>query len=345
MSEFNDLDIKFSGGDSHGAEGRRELSEKSLDFKIENGQLHEVKAALSEKSPEKSSEAEEKIYKEEYYGDLLSPTEEKAEELFAEEAFSAESVAAQLAEEIFEEIKADAVAEEIYEEESEELLSPVSSELIAAANADGSKGSPSDSVLAELSFDSKKAKYDFINICVLAIMILFIAMTFIFMKNTLTGDEGVKLTAQTLKTGEYTEDLGERYNKNLPMEKLMAQANVLLRKLFGKTELEFIEYKDNEPPDGPIDNDDIGGIMEKPEDDLPKRTTASMTSSEGEATTTAKLPQAFEITTKPEENEESGIFTGRPIKTTTTKVTTTLDLPKTTEDTTTGKVNLIFPNE
>ena len=212
--------------------------------------------------------------------------------------------------------------------------------IVCDANAISGEKNATDGVLSDLSFDTQKGKYDFINLCVLVIMLLFVALTFIFMKQTLSSDKKNELSVEAIKTGEYTQNISENYYKNLPMEKIMAQAEVLVKKIFGDKDVKFVKFKDNEPPDGPIDDEEMGGMVV--EDDIPVVTT-TVTTVSGEVTTTGKLPQDFEITTAKQEEGDSPLFTGRPIKTTTTKVTTTLDLPETTEDTTTGKVELIFP--
>ena len=212
--------------------------------------------------------------------------------------------------------------------------------IVCDANAISGEKNATDGVLSDLSFDTQKGKYDFINLCVLVIMLLFVALTFIFMKQALVSDKKNELTVEAIKTGEYTQNISENYYKNLPMEKIMAQAEVLVKKIFGDKDVKFIKFKDNEPPDGPVDYEEMGGMVV--EDDVPMVTT-TVTTVSGEVTTTGKLPQDFEITTAKQEEGDSPLFTGRPIKTTTTKVTTTLDLPETTEDTTTGKVELIFP--
>ncbi|MBQ8378458.1 MAG: hypothetical protein IJX42_04930, partial [Oscillospiraceae bacterium] len=202
--------------------------------------------------------------------------------------------------------------------------------IVCDANAISGEKNATDGVLSDLSFDTQKGKYDFINLCVLVIMLLFVALTFIFMKQTLSSDKKNELTVEAIKTGEYTQNISENYYKNLPMEKIMAQAEVLVKKIFGDKDVKFIKFKDNEPPDGPVDYEEMGGMVV--EDDVPMVTT-TVTTVSGEVTTTGKLPQDFEITTAKQEEDDSPLFTGRPIKTTTTKVTTTLDLPETTEDT------------
>lgn len=214
--------------------------------------------------------------------------------------------------------------------------------IIADANRQEEVVNPADTLLEGLADTTQKEKFDFINLCVMAILVLLIGMTFIFMKQASYDDsQNQKLSFETIKTGEYTTGLSESYTKNMPMPKIMAQADVLLRKLFGKTKLEFVKFTSTEPPDGPVDND-IGGDLSM-NDDEPAESTSAVTTTTEITTTTGKIKQDFIVTVPEDDNTQSELFTGRPIKTTTSKTTTTLKLPKATDETTTGKVNLILP--
>lgn len=363
----NSLDLKLNNGQFQKVEQEKPAPDVNEILKEEYYEnLFEEKADEVVETEEEIPEVEEEVV--------------EAEEFVAEETL--EGVTSQLADEIFEEIEAENSVdeeetdveeasdetEEEFSEDEEEFLEDTIEEteedadnteadekeipseekpdltdekaIVCDANAPSGEKNATDGVLSDLSFDTQKGKYDFINLCVLVIMLLFVALTFIFMKQTLSSDKKNELSVEAIKTGEYTQNISENYYKNLPMEKIMAQAEVLVKKIFGDKDVKFVKFKDNEPPDGPIDDEEMGGMVV--EDDVPVVTT-TVTTVSGEVTTTGKLPQDFEITTAKQEEGDSPLFTGRPIKTTTTKVTTTLDLPETTEDTTTGKVELIFP--
>lgn len=370
----NSLDVKLNNGQFQKVEAKKPVPDVKEILK------EEYYENLFEEKADEVVEAEEEIP--EVEEEVVEAEEEipEAEEFVAEETL--EGVTSQLADEIFEEIEAENSVdeeetdveeasdetEEEFSEDEEEFLEDVGEEaeedaenteadekeipseekpdltdekaIVCDANAISGEKNATDGVLSDLSFDTQKGKYDFINLCVLVIMLLFVALTFIFMKQTLSSDKKNELSVEAIKTGEYTQNISENYYKNLPMEKIMAQAEVLVKKIFGDKDVKFVKFKDNEPPDGPIDDEEMGGMVV--EDDIPVVTT-TVTTVSGEVTTTGKLPQDFEITTAKQEEGDSPLFTGRPIKTTTTKVTTTLDLPETTEDTTTGKVELIFP--
>ena len=370
----NSLDLKLNNGQFQKVEQEKPAPDVNEILKEEYYEnLFEEKADEVVETEEEIPEVEEEV---------VEAEEEipEAEEFVAEETL--EGVTSQLADEIFEEIEAENSVdeeetdveeasdetEEEFSEDEEEFLEDTIEEteedadnteadekeipseekpdltdekaIVCDANAISGEKNATDGVLSDLSFDTQKGKYDFINLCVLVIMLLFVALTFIFMKQALVTDKKNELTVEAIKTGEYTQNISENYYKNLPMEKIMAQAEVMVKKIFGDKDVKFIKFKDNEPPDGPVDYEEMGGMVV--EDDIPVVTT-TVTTVSGEVTTTGKLPQDFEITTAKQEEGDSPLFTGRPIKTTTTKVTTTLDLPETTEDTTTGKVELIFP--
>ncbi len=291
-----------------------------------------------------TSQLAEEIFEEIEAENSVSEEEETVEEEVSVE--ETEEIPEDMPEEAEEEIENGELPEEVEQEEITEVFSEEKPDLtdekviVSDANVIADEENATDGVLTELSFDTQKGKYDFINLCVLVIMLLFVALTFIFMKQALVTDKKNELSVDAIKTGEYTKNISDKYYENLPMEKIMAQAEVVVKKIFGDRDIKFIKFKDNEPPDGPIDNEEVGGMVV--EDDEPIVTT-TVTTVSGEVTTTAKLPQDFEITTAEQKDDNSPLFTGRPVKTTTTKVTTTLDLPETTEDTTTGKVDLIFP--
>lgn len=367
----NSLDLKLNNGQFQKVEQQKPAPDVKEILKEEYYEnLFEEKADEVVETEEEIPEAVEEVVEAE------EEIPEVAEEFVAEETL--EGVTSQLADEIFEEIEAENSVdeeetdveeasdetEEDFSEDEEEFLEDTIEEteedaenteeipseekpdltdekaIVCDANALSGEKNATDGVLSDLSFDTQKGKYDFINLCVLVIMLLFVALTFIFMKQALSSDKKNELTVEAIKTGEYTQNISENYYKKLPMEKIMAQAEVLVKRIFGDKDVKFVKFKDNEPPDGPVDNEEMGGMVV--EDDEPVVTT-TVTTVSGEVTTTGKLPQDFEITTAKQEEDDSPLFTGRPIKTTTTKVTTTLDLPETTEDTTTGKVELIFP--
>lgn len=367
----NSLDLKLNNGQFQKVEKQKPAPDVNEILKEEYYEnLFEEKADEVVETEEEIPEAVEEVVEAE------EEIPEVAEEFVAEETL--EGVTSQLADEIFEEIEAENSVdeeetdveeasdetEEDFSEDEEEFLEDTIEEteedaenteeipseekpdltdekaIVCDANALSGEKNATDGVLSDLSFDTQKGKYDFINLCVLVIMLLFVALTFIFMKQALSSDKKNELTVEAIKTGEYTQNISENYYKKLPMEKIMAQAEVLVKRIFGDKDVKFVKFKDNEPPDGPVDNEEMGGMVV--EDDEPVVTT-TVTTVSGEVTTTGKLPQDFEITTAKQEEDDSPLFTGRPIKTTTTKVTTTLDLPETTEDTTTGKVELIFP--
>ncbi|MBE6837070.1 MAG: hypothetical protein E7509_03620 [Ruminococcus sp.] len=295
--------------------------------------------------------------KEEFFEEIEAENtdfdEDITEEVGASEDFTeeVEEVTEGISEKSSEEEEIPETEEEISEvtDASEETEAEVSAQeepvdwyekaLVSGANEVDDNPNPTDEKLGELSFDTQKGKFDFVNLCVLALMIIFVSLTFILMKQTLVNDKKAELSLETIKTGEYTKEFSENYEKNLPLQKLMAQAEVLVKKIFGDRDVKFIKFNDSEPPDGPVDNDNIGGMTVDDEEGVVTTASGGTT----QVTTTAKLPQDFEITTSSVKTDKAPVFTGRPIKTTTTKVTTTLDLPKTTKDTTTGKVNLIFP--
>jgi len=373
----NSLDLKLNNGQFQKVEQEKPAPDVNEILKEEYYEnLFEEKADEVVETEEEIPEVEEEVVEveeeipeaEEFVAEetLEGVTSQLADEIFEEieaensvdeEETDVEEASGETEEEILEdeeefledvgeEAEEDAENTEAGVEDEEEIPSEEKPDLtdekaiVCDANALADSENATDGVLSDLSFDTQKGKYDFINLCVLVIMLLFVALTFIFMKQTLSSDKKNELTVEAIKTGEYTQNISENYYKNLPMEKIMAQAEVLVKKIFGDKDVKFIKFKDNEPPDGPVDNEDVGGMVV--EDDEPVVTT-TVTTVSGEVTTTGKLPQDFEITTAKQEEDDSPLFTGRPIKTTTTKVTTTLDLPETTEDTTTGKVELIFP--
>lgn len=342
-----------------------ELSETEEVLEEADEILEETAEEIVE-AEEEIPEAEEFVAEETLEGVTSQLADEIFEEIEAENSIDEEEtdVEEELSEEIEEEISED--EEEISEDTIEETENAENTEadeevlqedvveddttekpdltdekaIVCDANAVSDEKNATDGVLTELSLDTQKGKYDFINLCVLVIMLLFVALTFIFMKQALASDKKNELSVEAIKTGEYTKNISEKYYKNLPMEKIMAQAEVMVKKIFGDRDIKFIKFKDNEPPDGPIDDEIIGGMVVEDDEESVVTTVTIVTA---EVTTTGKLPQDFEITTAEQKEDDSPLFTGRPIKTTTTKVTTTLDLPKTTEDTTTGKVELIFP--
>lgn len=251
----------------------------------------------------------------------------------------------ELADEIFEGIVSENTQQERYEDTEEpEITAEQDFSEVTPLEAENKNADHTDSVLEELSKDTVKGKYDFLNLCVLTVMILFLGMTFIFMKqSSVFEQETVEFSAETVKTGEYTLFLTEKFTENMPLSKAMAQLNVLFNKLYGKTELVFPDFSSSEPPDGPIDNDGLGGESAGNTPDYDYTTTTTTTFS-GETTTTGKIPLDFFVTTPKESAGNEGIFTGRPIGTTTgEKTTTTLDLPETTKSTTSGKVSLVLP--
>lgn len=342
-----------------------EIEEKAEDESIET--THEGVSGLAEEIfgeiTAEISQDEEEISKDETAHEGVSGlADEIFEEITAEISQDEEEISKDetthegvsgLAEEIFEEITAEISQDEeeisqdeevLKREENDEPLTDLSSEkeILLSANRILQPENNADKVLNGLSQSTQKDKYDFLNLCILSVVILLLGLTFIFMKQS-TSDDGVKFEFETLKTGEFTEYISENFTEKMPLEKIMTQANVFLRKLFGKTDLEYVVFKDNEPPNGPVDNSDLGGASASdvlsPED-VTTTTTASVTA---QTTTTPKIAQGFEISAPDETDSDDKVFTGRPIKTTTTKVTTTLKLPKTTDETTTGKVNLILP--
>ena len=279
--------------------------------------------------------------KEEYFENLIQP-EEKTSEEKAEE----------IAKEIFEEIKAEA---EVKPEKKETKKAPVKRELSQIkveeflcseekSEVENDNETPTDKALGELAADAQEGRFDFINLCVLGLIMLFFAMTFIFMRQENMNRTKAELTAETFKTGEYTQQISENYTENLTESKVLTQANVLLRKLFGKSDLEFVTYTDSKLPNGPVDNENLGGSSWGEGGSDAVVTTTGETTSAQEVTTTPKIALDVDLSPPTQAGEEYAT-TGRPIQTTTEykKVQTTLDLPRATDETTTGKVNLIFP--
>lgn len=208
---------------------------------------------------------------------------------------------------------------------------------------DSAQETPSDKMLDSLAFDSLKGKYDFINLSILTVLVVFIGLTFVFMKQT-RDENKTKFSIKTLSSGEYSSYITEQYNSDLPMEKLMTQAEVVIKHLFGASDLEFVDYSTKEPPDGPVD-DDTADDMAIADDPVSSETvTTTLPETTTSSGTTGKIPQSFDVS-KADDPAESGdnVFTGRPIKTTTSRVTTTLELPKGTEDTTTKEVIFDYP--
>lgn len=344
------LDIKLSAGENpHPAENH--LSGDSLDVKINNGS---VEAVRDEEIPKETSEEISEVA-EEYYQEIFDIIEEASQQEETSEAIEEPAeIVEEMAEEIFEEIldeiedAEETVAEQETEaEQSEEQaydeveIGNDSQAILKIANTVLAEEKTSDKALSGFAKSAEKDKSDFLNLCVLAICMLFLGMTFIFMKGEKDIDDVVKLDFESVKKGTYTQYISQWYTEKMPLERIMTQANVAMRKLFGKTDLKFVSFKDNEPPNGPVDTSDMGGSSAQ--GDVPEnKVTTTAQSVTGETTTTPKLPQNFEITGT-EDEDPGNVFTGRPIKTTTTKVTTTVKHPQTTETTTTGEVNLILP--
>ncbi len=345
---MGDLDFKLSSAGEKDST-HSNLSNESLDLKITNGTLEKV---------EKAENNLPKTLGEEYFQSLFDLEKSETAEEILQEITSEIPENDELSEDVFQNLQNETVsdlAEEIMQEitsdipENDELSEETPTdltnekEIIMSANEILPSESATDNVLTGLSQTTLKDKYDFLNLCVLAVVILLLGMTFIFAKNSTSGNDSVKFSLSTVKTGEYTQYLGEQYTEKMPLEKTMTQANVFLRKIFGKTDLEFVVFKDTEPPNGPVDNNNLGGMSANDGFSENETTTTSATQSVTLQTTTPKFVQGFELSTPEETDETDKVFTGRPIKTTTSKVTTTIKLPETTDETTTGKVNLILP--
>ena len=211
---------------------------------------------------------------------------------------------------------------------------------IEAAKTEERTPSLTDNTLTRMAKDMNTAKYDFVNLGVIGFIILFIGITFIFMNGSAADAEGEKLSFETIKTGEYTASISEKYTSDMPLESIMENANVIIKKIFGKSDLEFKKKVPSSMPNGPVEFE--GGNMEVDNsDDVVTSSTETITTAN--ATTTEKIPQNFSVSKVEDDGGDDGLFTGRPIQTTTTTVTTELELPEGTESTTTGKVELIFP--
>lgn len=211
---------------------------------------------------------------------------------------------------------------------------------IEAAKTEERTPSLTDNTLTRMAKDMNTAKYDFVNLGVIGFIILFIGITFIFMNGSAADAEGEKLSFETIKTGEYTASISEKYTSDMPLESIMENANVIIKKIFGKSDLEFKKKVPSSMPNGPVEFE--GGNMEVDNSD-DVVTSSTETTTTANATTTEKIPQNFSVSKVEDDGGDDGLFTGRPIQTTTTTVTTELELPEGTESTTTGKVELIFP--
>ena len=319
------------------------LGDDDEDFDLpENDEISEIKELNTDFSEEISSELFEEIAEETAVPDYEETETEEEKQTISEEVSSA----------LFDEITEKIAEENRLEEESKkaELSKSFSEENVrdfdlseTSEQPEEVKEKPSDAVLKELARDTRKGKYDFLNLGAIAVIMLFLGMTFIFMKQEDTRGESVLLTAETAKTGEYTQYVSEKYTSKMPLSKFMTQANVVVKNLLGKSELKFVRYEKNEPPDGPIEFEELDNMGAEQETSVQTTVTTSPTTTE-KGGTTAKVPQNFEVSKVEVTDDNENVFTGRPIRTTTSKETTTLDLPKATEDTTTGKVNLILPD-
>lgn len=308
----------------------------------ENDEISEIKELNADFSEEVSSELFEEIAEEKALPEAGEAETEEENHTVSQEVSAA----------LFDEITEKLAEENRLEEESKkaELSKSFSEENVKDFDLSETSGQPgeikekpSDAALKELARDTRKGKYDFLNLGAIAVIMLFLGMTFIFMKQEDTRTESVSLTAETVKTGEYTQYVSEKYTSKMPLSKFMTQANVVVKNLLGKSELKFVKYEKNEPPDGPVEFEELDDMGIEQGSSVQASVTASPTTTE-KGGTTAKIPQDFEVSRVEVTDDNENVFTGRPIKTTTSKETTTLDLPEATEDTTTGKVNLILPD-
>ena len=210
-------------------------------------------------------------------------------------------------------------------------------------NGEQESASVSDVKLKGMSKEVTAVKYDLINLAVIGFILLFIGVTFIFMNSSLGAADSEKLSLESLRTGSFTLALSEQYTSDMPLEETMENLNVIMHNIFGKSDLEFKKKLPVLSSDGPVEFE--GGDMSVDNSDE-LQTTTSATETTAPVSTTEKVPQNFSVSRVESDSENGdGLFTGRPIDftTTTTIVTTQLDLPRGTESSTTGSVQLVIP--
>lgn len=177
----------------------------------------------------------------------------------------------------------------------------------------------SEKALEELNKDNLKAQYDFINLIVLAFVLLASAFVFIAMTSSVKfGDEGNKFSLKRLFSGEYTAEMEQRYESTIPFPKQFVWLEERISLIYGTGN------KVSDPVSIIEDNSSQNGF-DKPTENQNQHDEKAVTTTTGAENTDKK-----KSTTKPKE-------TAPVYKTTFKKTTTTADDFETTTTTTTTK--------
>lgn len=199
----------------------------------------------------------------------------------------------------------------------------------------------SDETFKQLADNTERGRYDVLNLGILAVFMLLIGMTFLFMSESSNSVQNkVEFNAKNVSTGDYTNYLSKSFSKNLPLSKTMSQGEVLFSYFYGKSDMKFGKYKKV----GSIKDADYLGTVDEDSGLQDSDADSTITTSGTETTTsnqgtTDKKVQTFDI------NFGDDVVTSDwnmsvPESRVTTPVTTTIKLPKATDAKTTKKVKL-----
>ncbi|NLZ45590.1 MAG: hypothetical protein GX896_02755 [Clostridiales bacterium] len=193
----------------------------------------------------------------------------------------------------------------------------------------------------QMSEGVQKSRYDILNLGIIAVFILLVGMTFLFMGEDKVKTNKVEFNAKNVSTGEYASYVLLNYYKDMPLSQTMYQANVLVSHFYGKSDLEFKEFK---KPSSIKDANHTGmddGDYDSSQGTVIITTTIVETTPQNTGTTEKKV-QEFEGLGGGSDQTTSWNFSPPQNEMTTTKaeVTTTIKMPVGTDQGTTREVNL-----
>ena len=224
---------------------------------------------------------------------------------------------------------------------------------------------PDDSAQSEeamevLRRENLKGQYDFINLIVLAFVMILSAAALISMtSSTKFSDEGNKLTVERLLNGEYTAEIQQRYDTTIPFTEQLKWLEERFSLIYGLgnkvsdpidelpeeiggTEIPDMTYK--EPQDEhheqtitTADEEDvIPDITDEPEHTLaPYKTTFTRTTTHADPNTSTTTTTTTAESTTTTNNDSPGATSTTTLSASPTQTTTTTTAPTTTSTTTT----------